>query len=74
MLNVVLDESGTSRFGDLQKDGRFAIIGSACRRGVAQPGSALEWGSRGPAFESRRPDQYMTRDNDPDDRIWVVLA
>ena len=25
-------------------------------RGVAQLGSALEWGSRGPEFESRRPD------------------
>ncbi len=38
---------------------RFAIIGLACRRGVAQPGSALEWGSRGPAFESRRPDHEI---------------
>jgi hypothetical protein len=26
-------------------------------RGVAQPGSALEWGSRGRTFESSRPDQ-----------------
>ena len=25
--------------------------------GVAQPGSALEWGSSGPRFESGRPDQ-----------------
>ncbi len=31
--------------------------GDARGRGVAQPGSALEWGSRGPAFESRHPDQ-----------------
>ena len=29
---------------------------SGCR-GVAQPGSALAWGARGPEFESRRPDQ-----------------
>ena len=28
-----------------------------CCRGVAQLGSALEWGSRGRAFESPRPDQ-----------------
>jgi hypothetical protein len=27
------------------------------RRAVAQLGSALEWGSRGRGFESRRPDQ-----------------
>ena len=27
-----------------------------CERGVAQPGSALEWGSRGRWFESSRPD------------------
>jgi hypothetical protein len=27
-----------------------------CRRAVAQLGSALEWGSRGRGFESRRPD------------------
>jgi hypothetical protein len=26
-------------------------------RAVAQLGSALEWGSRGPAFKSRQPDQ-----------------
>ena len=26
-------------------------------RGVAQPGSALAWGARGPEFKSRRPDQ-----------------
>jgi hypothetical protein len=28
------------------------------RRAVAQLGSALEWGSRGRGFESRRPDQF----------------
>ena len=27
-----------------------------CIRGVAQPGSALAWGARGPRFESGRPD------------------
>ena len=26
------------------------------RRDVAQPGSALAWGARGPEFKSRRPD------------------
>ena len=30
-------------------------INSECR-GVAQPGSALEWGSSGRPFESGRPD------------------
>jgi len=28
-------------------------------RGVAQPGSAFEWGSKGPEFESRRPDHFF---------------
>ena len=28
-----------------------------CVRGVAQPGSALEWGSSGRSFKSTRPDQ-----------------
>ena len=28
-------------------------------RDVAQPGSALAWGARGPEFKSRRPDQYL---------------
>ena len=31
-----------------------------CSRGVAQPGSALQWGCRGREFESRRPDQSDT--------------
>jgi hypothetical protein len=26
---------------------------------VAQPGSALAWGARGPEFKSRRSDQYL---------------
>jgi hypothetical protein len=30
-------------------------------RAVAQLGSALEWGSRGPGFKSRQPDQLLTR-------------
>ena len=30
-------------------------------RGVAQPGSALALGARGPRFESGRPDQYPRR-------------
>ena len=29
-------------------------------RGVAQPGSALEWGSRGRWFKSSRPDFYLS--------------
>src|SRR6266542_5617326 len=32
-------------------------------RGVAQPGSALDWGSRGRRFKSCRPDQFMVSDN-----------
>ena len=32
------------------------ILALLCRRAVAQLGSALEWGSRGRGFESRRPD------------------
>ncbi len=28
-------------------------------RGVAQPGSALDWGSRGRWFKSSRPDQFL---------------
>jgi hypothetical protein len=30
----------------------------ALERDVAQPGSALDWGSRGPGFESRHPDHF----------------
>jgi hypothetical protein len=30
-------------------------------RGVAQPGSALALGARGPRFKSGRPDQYLSR-------------
>ena len=35
------------------------------RRGVAQPGSALEWGSRGRWFESSRPDHRFAHDTAP---------
>jgi hypothetical protein len=31
------------------------------RRDVAQPGSALDWGSRGRGFESRHPDHFVLR-------------
>ena len=34
-------------------------------RGVAQPGSALEWGSRGRWFESSRPDFRHKRGANP---------
>ena len=37
------------------------------RRDVAQPGSALEWGSRGRRFKSSHPDQELqglTRDRE----------
>jgi hypothetical protein len=36
------------------------ILALLCRRAVAQLGSALEWGSRGRGFESRRPDQVFS--------------
>ncbi len=35
-------------------------IRSSQRRDVAQPGSALDWGSRGRGFESRHPDQFSS--------------
>ena len=38
------------------------LIDSGLRRGVAQPGSALDWGSRGRWFESSRPDHYSERE------------
>ena len=34
------------------------ILFALLRRAVAQLGSALEWGSRGREFESRRPDHF----------------
>ena len=36
------------------------------RRGVAQPGSAPEWGSGGRAFESLRPDQRSEHERGPE--------
>src|SRR4051794_30600412 len=44
---------------------RFAIYrqlvnSSPLNRAVAQLGSALEWGSRGPGFESRRPEKIFS--------------
>jgi hypothetical protein len=33
------------------------MISSVCGRNVAQSGSALAWGARGPEFKSRRSDQ-----------------
>jgi hypothetical protein len=41
--------------GGLRGRGRSVIM-TFGRRGVAQSGSALEWGSRGRTFESYRPD------------------
>ena len=40
----------------------LAIWYSVGRRGVAQPGSAPEWGSGGRAFESLRPDHYLDQE------------
>src|ERR1700739_3405544 len=34
-------------------------------RSVAQPGSALAWGARGPEFKSRRSDQYLRAIRNP---------
>src|SRR5690606_10597781 len=36
-------------------------IGLCAVRSVAQPGSALDWGSRGRGFESRHSDHYNSR-------------
>ncbi len=35
----------------------FRYVTMVSSRAVAQPGSALAWGARGPEFKSRRPDQ-----------------
>ena len=40
----------------LEKLSRPTHLAPRFRRAVAQLGSALEWGSRGRGFESRRPD------------------
>ncbi len=46
------------RFG-LHNGAEFGIIADAHKRqrDVAQPGSALPWGGRGPGFKSRHSDQ-----------------
>ena len=55
---------GAARQAGVLLDGRgkspFAQLGpqeEQYRRSVAQPGSALAWGARGPEFKSRRSDQ-----------------
>ena len=49
----------------LTREGRGAyhyegvsVRNAGLKRGVAQPGSASEWGSEGPRFESGRPDHF----------------
>ena len=37
----------------------MAVTSHSIFRGVAQPGSALALGARGPRFESARPDQFL---------------
>jgi hypothetical protein len=49
-------ESGAALGYDRVLPWRAAVSTEATRRGVAQSGSALDWGSRGPGFESRLPD------------------
>ena len=36
------------------------LLGANAHRAVAQFGSALDWGSRGRGFKSRRPDEIAT--------------
>ncbi len=40
-----------------------AAVNSGRSRAVAQLGSALEWGSRGRGFESRRPESFPVVDD-----------
>ena len=42
-------------------------------RGVAQPGSAPEWGSGGREFESRRPDRIVNLLVDTDGVFWCHI-
>ena len=48
------------------------------QRAVAQLGSALEWGSRGRGFKSRRPDNMHVADHQPSiaagSFIWATVA
>ena len=48
-------QPGESAPGSLQPR---SLIALGRRRDVAQPGSALDWGSRGRGFESRHPDHF----------------
>ena len=43
-----------------------ALAGRCLHRDVAQLGRALDWGSRGRGFKSRRPDQNMQVRGVPD--------
>src|SRR3954452_1792429 len=53
-----MQEKSTCRCNPALAAGYLARVGEYCAasRAVAQLGSALEWGSRGRGFESRRPD------------------
>ena len=48
-----------------QRQGAGGALVSLRRRGVAQLGSAPEWGSGGPAFESRHPDHRSEHERGP---------
>ena len=54
------EATGQTQPKSLQTSVRFAksraLAYNGHTRGVAQPGSALEWGSSGPRFKSARPD------------------
>lgn len=41
-------------------------------RAVAQSGSALAWGVRGPGFDSRRPDFFKTKNARFPKRLKIV--
>ena len=45
----------------LEEVDRDSESGEAERRGVAQPGSAFVWGTKGRWFKSSRPDQKQGR-------------
>ena len=49
-------------------------VQSLTGRGVAQPGSALDWGSRGRWFKSSRPDQFHRKTGEQMDRICSFFA
>ena len=80
---LIANPTGTSirqagRFGNARRAG-FGLateqrLGytSGRDRGVAQPGSALAWGARGPGFESRHPD--LRRLAERDSRAFLMWA